>query len=151
MVEGGQRGLTTQLAEGLDSRLIKQVFEGQHGGRWQVLDRVFPPADRSDLPPPESAPNRREFLPSQPVPRDLHHPPGVQLCAWVGMGVASARAAKAGNRKPAGRIGRGREWAAFIGAILYEPAAPPEAWAAGGGGGADRAAGGAGQTQAWGR
>ena len=38
---------------------------------------------------------------------------------------ASARAARVGNRKPAGCIVRGREWAAFVGAILYEPAPPP--------------------------
>jgi hypothetical protein len=37
---------------------------------------------------------------------------------------ASARAASVGSRKPAGRIGRGREWGSFIGAILYEPAPP---------------------------
>lgn len=51
---------------------------------------------------------------------------------------AKVRAAKDGSRKPAGRMGMGREWAAFIGAILYEPAPPPEAWAAGGRGGAGR-------------
>jgi hypothetical protein len=41
----------------------------------------------------------------------------------------SARAARAGSRKPAGRIGRGREYEVFIGAILYEPAPPAEPWA----------------------
>jgi len=54
---------------------------------------------------------------------------------------ASARAARDGSRKPAGRIARGREYAVFIGAILYEPAPPPAPWPAGGGGGTDKRAG----------
>ena len=49
------------------------------------------------------------------------------------------QAARVGSRKPAGRIGKGREWGAFIGAILYQPAPPPEPWAAGGKGGHRRA------------
>ena len=52
-----------------------------------------------------------------------------------------------GSRKPAGRIGKGRKWAAFIGAILYQPAPPPEPWAAGGGREADRAGRERGQAQ----
>ena len=40
---------------------------------------------------------------------------------------ASARTARVGSRKPAGRIGKGRKWAAFIGAILYQPAPPHQA------------------------
>ena len=51
---------------------------------------------------------------------------------------ARARAAKDGSRKPAGRIGRGREWVAFIGAILYEPSTPPVDGAGGGRDGAGR-------------
>ena len=53
---------------------------------------------------------------------------------------ARVRAAKDGSRKPAGRMGMGREWAAFIGAILYEPASTPAGGEAGGGGEAGTAA-----------
>ena len=43
---------------------------------------------------------------------------------------ASARAARAGSRKPTRRIGRSREGTAFIGAILYAIPAPPLAGSA---------------------
>jgi len=60
---------------------------------------------------------------------------------------ASARAASAGSRKPAGRMGRGREYGVFIGAILYEPATPPATVATCGEGEAARAAGSLGSCQ----